>query len=319
MPASHFPTDPDENAASIVNLRELLFACLEAIGAQTVVEVGAFHGKSTRELLDWAAGNKARIVAVDPTPEVELRELASARSDLELIESTSIEALAGLDADAVILDGDHNYFTLSEELRLIEQRHSGARWPLVVAHDIGWPLARRDAYYAPERIPPEHRQPLARNVYLLPGEPLPARGGMPFACVAEREGGPANGILTAVEVFTSDRPELRLAVIPAFFGLGFIWHHDAPWAGAFAELVAPREGNPMLARLEDNRIRQMTERYRITKLLDDLELSAEAQRELLLAMRDSRALALAERISALRRGGRPAFSRRQVRDALGDD
>src|SRR3954470_527081 len=105
MPASHFPTDPDENAASIVNLRELLFACLEAVGAKTVVEVGAFHGKSTRELLEWAAGSEARLVAVDPTPAVELRELAASRSDLELIERTSIEALAELDADAVILDG----------------------------------------------------------------------------------------------------------------------------------------------------------------------------------------------------------------------
>ena len=49
---THFPIDPDENAASIVNLAEVLYACLDAAGARTVVEVGAFHGKSTRELLD---------------------------------------------------------------------------------------------------------------------------------------------------------------------------------------------------------------------------------------------------------------------------
>ena len=53
----------------------------------------------------------------------------------------------------MILDGDHNYYTLSEELRLIAERASGARLPLLIFHDIGWPLARRDAYYAPERIP----------------------------------------------------------------------------------------------------------------------------------------------------------------------
>ena len=77
--------------------------------------------------------------------------------------------------------------------------------PLLILHDIGWPLARRDAYYAPERIPAEHRQPLAHNTFLLPDEPGTADEGMPFACVAAREGGPRNGILTAVEDFL-DRP-----------------------------------------------------------------------------------------------------------------
>ena len=128
MARSHFPTDPDENAASIVNAAELVFACLDAAGARSVAEVGAFHGKSTRELLGWAEDSGARVVAIDPTPEPALRELAAERGDLELIEPTSIEAFAptlDLDADAVILDGDHNYYTLSEELRLIADRAPG--------------------------------------------------------------------------------------------------------------------------------------------------------------------------------------------------
>ena len=73
MARSHFPTDPDENAASIVNAAELLFACLDAAGARSVAEVGAFHGKSTRELLGWAEGSGARVVAIDPTPEPALQ------------------------------------------------------------------------------------------------------------------------------------------------------------------------------------------------------------------------------------------------------
>jgi hypothetical protein len=318
MSRSHFPTDPDENAASIVNLAEVVFGCLDAIEAGSVAEVGAFHGKSTRELLAWAEGSGARVVAIDPTPEPALRELASAHPELDLVELTSVEALGELEADAVILDGDHNYFTLSEELRLIERRNPGAELPLMILHDIGWPLARRDAYYAPERIPVEHRQPLARGVYLLPDHPEPVPAGMPFACVAQRQGGPENGILTAVEDFLGTRPDLRLAVVPAFFGLGFVWHREAAWAGKVAELLAPWDRNPVLARLEANRIRQMTERYRITKQLDDLEAGSEAQQGLLRAMLGSRAFGVAERLSRLRRGGRPAFSRDQVRRALGD-
>jgi hypothetical protein len=318
MARSHFPTDPDENAASIVNAAELVFACLEAANTGSVAEVGAFHGKSTRALLEWAEAAGARVVAIDPTPEPALRELAAERPDLDLDERPSVEALAELDADAVILDGDHNYFTLSEELRLIAARHPGERLPLIICHDIGWPLARRDAYYAPERIPAEHRQPLAHNVFLVPGEAGTVDGGMPFACVAEREGGPRNGILTAIEDFADDRDELAFARVPAFFGIGFIWDRRAPWAAAVEDVLRPWDRNPMLERLEANRLRQMSERYRITKLLDDLELRSEDRDRILRTMLDSRAIALAERASAVARRGEPAFSRAQIRAALGE-
>ncbi|MDX6582903.1 MAG: hypothetical protein QOI10_2087 [Solirubrobacterales bacterium] len=314
---SHFPSDPDENAASIVNLAEVLFGCLDAAGARSVAEVGAFHGKSTRELLDWAATRGARVVAIDPTPEPALVELAAERPDLELIERTSVEALGELEVDAVILDGDHNYFTLSEELRLIEARAGLASLPLLVLHDIGWPLARRDAYYAPERIPAEHRQPFVEHVFLLPGEPEPVAGGMPFACVATHEGGPRNGILTAIEDFAGAREELVFASVPAFFGIGFMWHRDAPWAGEVAALLAPWDRNPVLERLEANRVRQMTERYRITKLLDDLEAANEPREHLLRVLADSRALGIAEGISRVAGRGSPAFTRDQIRETLG--
>jgi hypothetical protein len=319
MPTSHFPTDPDENAASIVNLAEVLFGCLEAAGARSVAEVGAFHGKSTSALLAWAQGREARVIAIDPAPEPGLRKLADEHSGLELVERTSIEALGELSADAVILDGDHNHFTLSEELRIIEQRNPGAELPLLICHDIGWPLARRDAYYAPERIPAEYRQPLARNTYLLPGEPGTAPAGMPFACVAAREGGLNNGILTALESFLESRGDLRLAIVPAFFGIGFVWHREAPWANAVAELLAPWDRNPVLERLEANRIRQMTQRYRVTKLLDDLEAASESQRTLLEEMLGSRVFALAERLARVRGGGDPGISRDAIRRALGED
>ena len=65
--------------------------------------------------------------------------------------------------------------------------------PLLMLHDIGWPLSPAGGYYAPERIPAEHRQPLAFNTYLAPEEPGTLDEGMPFACVAAREGGPRTG------------------------------------------------------------------------------------------------------------------------------
>ena len=141
---------------------------------------------------------------------------------------------------------------------------------------------------------------------------------MPFACVAAREGGPRNGILTAIEDFLADREELAFASVPAFFGIGFAWHREAPWAAAVAEVLAPWDANPLLARLEANRIRQMTERYRITKLLDDLEAANEPRERILRTLADSRALGIGEAVSRLARRGRPVFSREEIRRSLDD-
>jgi hypothetical protein len=317
--ANFFPTDPDENAASLANLSEILFGCLDAIEAKAVVEIGAFHGKSTNEMLAWARRSGARVTAIDPAPQPDLREIAAEYPELDLLETTSHDALPALSpADAVIVDGDHNYFTLSEELRLIAERMPGAEMPLVICHDIGWPLARRDAYYAPERIPPEHRQPLAHDVFIVPGDPGVAEGGMPFACVAEREGGPRNGILTAIEDFLADHGGVRFASVPAFFGLGVLWNEGAPWAASLAQTIAPWDANPILERLESNRVRHMVERYRMTRRLE-VEVDRGAERdEALRAMLGSRAFAAGEALSRLHGRGRPAFSREQLRRALGD-
>ena len=68
------PHDRDRSGYSLANNRELVFGCLEAAGAGSVVEIGSEYGAFTRELLAWA-GDRARVIAVDPRPMPELYEL----------------------------------------------------------------------------------------------------------------------------------------------------------------------------------------------------------------------------------------------------
>ena len=51
----------------------------------------------------------------------------------------------------MIIDGDHNYYTVSEELRLIAERARTAPLPLLLFHDVCWPHARRDDYFDARR------------------------------------------------------------------------------------------------------------------------------------------------------------------------
>jgi hypothetical protein len=299
---------PEMSGYSLANVAEIVFPCLDAVSPARVVEVGAYQGAFTEELLDWAKGSGATVTAIEPEPPEELLGVMRRHPGLEVLRAPSHDALRRIPRpDAVIIDGDHNYYTLSEELRLIEERSGAGRLPLLLFHDVCWPHARRDTYYEPERIPEAHRQPLARDAAVAPGEPGVVMSGLHYPWAAAREGGPRNGVLTAIEDFIEDRRGLRLAIVPAFFGLGILWPEDAPWAQAVAEIVDPWDRNPILERLEANRVKQMIDRVRMDQ-----------QQSLLRSFLHSRAFSWAERLSRLRQRGEPIFSREQVKRVLGE-
>jgi SAM-dependent methyltransferase len=314
-----YANDAGHLGVSLINVAELLIPCLDAVEARSVVEVGAYAGDLTGLLLEWAAGSGARVVAIDPSPQKELVALDERRSDLELIRDTSLRALQRVEpADAVVIDGDHNYYTVSEELRLIAERATGATLPLLMLHDVGWPHGRRDDYFAPELIPEECRQPTSEGGGLLPGDPGIREDGMPYPWPAVREGGPRNGVLSAIEDFVSERAGLRLAVVPVFFGLGVVWESDAPWADAVAEILEGWDRNPLLERLEANRVFHLANaRFQRGRVLSAGE-RATRKDELLGRLLNSRTLALAEWISRLRQRGEPTLSREEVRRALSE-
>ena len=320
-----YQSDPARWGHSLAHLAEFVIPCLEAARARSVVEVGAFAGTLTRVLVDWAEQSGARVTAIDPAPQAELDRLAAERSALELMKQTSFEALPLIERpDAVIVDGDHNYFTVSEELRLIEERSQPDSMPLLLLHDVCWPHARRDDYFAPERIPPEHRLPLAGDGGgLFPGDPGLQPHGLPYPRSAAREGGPRNGVLTAVEDFVARHDDMRLAVIPAFFGLGVVWRREAPWAAELARIVDPYDGNPVLERLESNRVYQIAAAHACRLEAAEVLERQERQEALLARLADSSAFSVAERLSRLRhRAGiatdQPVVSKAAIRSALAE-
>jgi hypothetical protein len=320
-----YRSDPDRWGTSLAQSAELMLPCLDAAGVRSVVEVGAFAGDLTRVLVDWAAGAGARVSAIDPVPQPGLERLERERPELELIRETSLEALPRIPLpDAVIVDGDHNYYTVGEELRLVGERAQGADLPLLLFHDVCWPHGRRDDYFAPEQIPPEFRRPVAGDSGgIVPGEPGLRPGGLPYRGSAVEEGGPRNGVLTAVEDFVAGRDGLRLAVVPAFFGFGAVWHTAAPWAGDVARILDPFDRHPVLERLEGNRVHHLAQSHaRAVELWEARERIAR-QDAVLRRLLASSAFAVAERLSTLRdRAGvgreHSIVSKDEIRRALGD-
>ena len=104
-----FEGDPGRWGHSLLNLAEVMLPCLDAAGARSVMEIGAYAGDLTEALVDWAADVGGRVVAIDPSPQERLVRLADERAQLELVRDTSLAALPGRSlTDAVVIDGDHN-------------------------------------------------------------------------------------------------------------------------------------------------------------------------------------------------------------------
>lgn len=310
-------TDPLQWGYSLSNVFELLAACLEAIKAETVLEIGSFKGELTVDLLEWANERSVKIAGVDPLPPDELEALAKAHPELELLRQTGQEVLRERDFDdAIIIDGDHNYYTLGEELKIIGERAPGADMPLLMFHDVCWPHARRDTYYAPERIPEEHRQPLAHNEGIAPGVKGTAEWGLPFIWAAAEEGGPGNGTMTAIEDFMGENPGLELVVVPAFFGFGVMWHRESPWADRVAGVIKPWDRHPVLERLEGNRVEHLVAGQGRARQLIELEERLARQDDLLRRLLGSSAFTVAEKLSAVKQRGKPLFTRAEIQALL---
>ena len=269
---------------SLAEFRELAFQCLDVVEARSVVEIGGEGGTFTSELLAWAEARDGKVRCIDPAPSDALVKMIDASPGAELVRSRSTDALAGMElADAYFVDGDHNYFTLSSELRAIDAaREEGPDgYPLAFLHDVGWPAGRRDMYYDPESLPPEAVHPydyeggvtLGCSGLVEDG----FRGEGDFAW-ARQEGGPANGVLTAVEDFLAERPGLTFRTVPCIFGLGVLYPAHAPYAPGIDAALAPFADNPLLARLEENRLalylRVLEQQHEAAALHRDLEEEA---------------------------------------------
>ena len=246
---------------SVANFKEVVLPALELVGAKSIVEIGSECGAFTLELFAHAERLGGKLITIDPAPDASALQFMAAWRDsrhFKFVQTTSHEAIPALpEANAYIIDGDHNYYTVGRELELIHETQGQNYW-LAFMHDVAWPCGRRDWYYSPERLPTEHVHPHSRNGGVTLDQPgvVPWGFGNPaVVSVGVKEGGPKNGVLTAIEDFLAGHPELEFQVVPAFFGLGVIYARNAPWAKKLQAHLAPYVDNPLLARMEQNRIR----------------------------------------------------------------
>lgn len=254
---------------SMSEFSSIILPCLDEAGVRDISEIGSEFGGMSKVLAARAKEIGGTLTCIDPEPATGFAEWQAEAQEVHHIARPSLDVLDEAEArDAWFVDGDHNYYTVFHELEAIDRIQREAGKPLLVfLHDVSWPCARRDFYYAPDRVPPGWRHPHSYDHGVRLGEDgvYEDRGfrGMGQFAVALSAGGERNGVLTAVEDFlksadSEDRP-LYYVHIPAVFGLGIVFDAGAEWSEKVAEFLLPFHANPLLARLEENRLRNYLE------------------------------------------------------------
>lgn len=274
--------------------QSIILPLFEIVKPREIVEIGADYGDNTRNLMAWCRRSRARAHIIDPFPKFDPKEFAAEYGEAFVFyPGMSLGALSMIDRmDAVLIDGDHNWYTVYHELKLIEKacmsdglnlsdgtdestsdgrkahqmpdepdRH---RLPLIFIHDVAWPYARRDMYYDPETIPEAWRMAYARKGLDPDSIDLVEEGGLnPHLCNARYAHNIRNGVLTAVEDFMRESSvPLELFTIPVFHGLGILFPKQMrdrhPEFDRFIrDLALPETCRELVESLEKNRIRQV--------------------------------------------------------------
>ena len=178
---------------------------VEAVRAHRIVYIGAVDD-DTRALLLEALGAGGELHVIDPSAPTHDGPDDESSDRYFLHRGHSHELLPLLPpVDVALIDGDHNWYTVSSELQLLSDtaRAAGRPAPLLMLHDVAWPYGRRDLYEQPSRVPEEFRQQYAR------GGVRPGWSGVQYY---DANG---NGVLDATDPAI---PAAGLQAIPALAG-----------------------------------------------------------------------------------------------------
>ena len=239
---------------------------IEAVDPKVVVEIGALRGDTTVRLLE-SLDHGAELHVIDPEPQFDPAEHERRFAGRYVFHrDPSLDVIPDLPpVDVALIDGDHNWYTVHNELRLLDNgaRRAGAELPLLVLHDVLWPYGRRDGYYALDRIPAEFRQPSRKAGIKRGQDALVTDGGLnSHIHNADHEGGPRNGVLTALEDFIAVRepPRAPRHRDQSYHGLAVAADGArlarCPRLGPLLDDLASEAGQARIARLAEQVVRE---------------------------------------------------------------
>ena len=225
--------------------KEIMLPIIKFKNIKSIVEVGAEKGINTKNILSYCLENEAKLISIDPEPMFDVNVFKEEYGIyFTFYKELSLERLPLLkDYDCILIDGDHNWYTVYHELQCIYETFNQDNFPLIFLHDVSWPYGRRDLYYNPDNIPKEYLNEYSQlGMHPDSEELLPEYGLNTSLFNANKENTPKNGVLTAVEDFIEDCSfDLELHIVPMFFGLGILHKKDDELSNFIRRILCSRD------------------------------------------------------------------------------
>ena len=249
---------------SMIHFRRVFDLLIEACRPKMVCEIGIEGGIVTEFLVTRLSAIGSRYVGIDPYLSDAVADRFSGLPYVTMLKQRSLDALRSIACpDLTIIDGDHNHFTVLNELRLLRSawEAAGRCQTLILMHDTSWPCARRDFYYDVSAIPVKERKSVASSGGLSIQSPeLTAYGfGQSEGFkIGSEIGGSDNGVMTALEDFLAESPDFGVLHVPAVCGLSVLYSEGRLSPPAEQAVQTLRIGldvfGELLAHLEYNRL-----------------------------------------------------------------
>jgi hypothetical protein len=224
---------------------------------------------------------------IDPCLDADLCEAYRGNSRIQVHKGISLDVLQKISGqfDCILIDGDHNWYTVYNELRTIKERDLLKPGGTIFFHDVCWPYGRRDMYYQPELIPKEFTHPYKRQGIVRGHSELNGSGLHAAFFNAVYEGGEKNGVLNAIEDFLKEnRGEYKFFSFKEEHGLGVLLKTRSNIGNkAFNRYLLMALYRPLVAKLSRSFVARLKEvtRHKFPALHASLkELRDEALRKL---------------------------------------
>jgi len=257
---------------------QIMEPIIEKLNINFIIEIGSDYGVNTKNILEYCLKENKKMVAIDPNPKFDLDEFNEIYGDkFKLYQDLSLLILPSLkDYDCVLVDGDHNWYTVYNELKIIENS-ADKEFPLVFLHDIYWPYGRRDLYYDPETIPDKYLNPYKKEAIDINTDTLANNGLNGHLNNALNSNTKHNGVLTAIEDFMEGSDfDLNFIKINAFHGLGILYEKNSKLKKIIESVIA--EGN-LLELVEKNYLTKIINLQNDVKSLRGIKSSLEKVNE----------------------------------------
>lgn len=228
-----------------------------------IVEIGSDTGKNTENILNYCISNNAKLVSIDPAPNFDVKKFKSKYQDAFVMEEDiSLNVLPNLkNYDCILIDGDHNWYTVYNELKIIEKLGK-KNMPLIFLHDVCWPYGKRDLYYNPKLIPKNFLNPYRKKAISLENDKLVDEGINGHLNNSIRYGGKKNGVVTAVYDFIKESSlNFSFKIIPIFHGLGILYLENKSFDKYLENLI------------EESKIFEFAEKFYLKSYIKEHEIN----------------------------------------------